>query len=171
MRDWLSDAWAALWSMTTLDVVSALATAVAAGLAWWTIRQAKSQAAEAQAALLHERRADYVLEHLTAIALSNHKSSDTGWVDAEIKIHASLVPPELIPITCAAVGLPSTAEAQAHVAERYTIEKDIHHSIRRREAVHDEIVAEISAAIEWTLASRPGSINRVSRATQDPGND
>jgi hypothetical protein len=77
------------------------------------------------------------------------RSSTVSFADEEIRQAARMLPVDLIPLTRAAMLLPSTDPAAATI-------KDAHEpGITRREAARKLITAELEEAIERTLAEGP----------------
>ena len=155
MRAWL-ESWPE-WAQTSLEVVATVATAVAAILAAVTIRQAKKQAAAAQAALILERRIDFELGVVTDLAVEHAKGSNVAFVQGHIQALASLLPIDLVPLTRAVMDLGSTVSATKLARDRQQP------GSTKRESLRVEVAKELEAAANTLLQRRPPSINEVSR--------
>lgn len=151
-------------ALTFVAVLSTIATAAAAVLAAVTIVQAKNAAERAQAALLHERRVDHQLDQLMWLLDNVYKGSNVSWVDAGMRNRAALLPIDLIPLTRAALRLPSTPAGQERAEEvKRTVADQTRQTVK--DAMSKEISEELEAAVNVLVESEPPErgITRVSR--------
>jgi hypothetical protein len=106
-------------------------------LAAWTIQQTKSQAKKSQDALLLERQVEFRLGLLKEIASANRLYNDD-----DMRLRAAMLPPDLIPLTRAFLGLESTQRAEGHLA-----------SLRAaRLVIRDVIADEFPEAVSTSLS-------------------
>jgi len=123
-----------------LTWLSVIATAAAAILAAWTIRQAKRQAEKSAAALVRERRVDFNLNGLMRIAELLGGRLSPADRDPLITTQARMLPADLIPLTRAAVDLSSTEAATAWA-------RDAKERVAAGNSLVDPVKAELSAEI------------------------
>lgn len=115
-----------------------------------TIRQAKAQAKKSQDARLLDRGVEFQLDLLKELASLNLRGMSTAYADGEIRQGAKMLPTELVPLTCAAVGLESTDDAKAIVLSKG-------HRGHSREEIAEELLQAVETALMLegiTAASR-----------------
>src|SRR5262249_10576009 len=88
MPDWFWDHW-----RTVLDITTALATVLAAGLAWRAIVQTKNESREAAQALICERRIDFELDLLDRLSVAYATGWDADATSASARTALDLLPP------------------------------------------------------------------------------
>jgi hypothetical protein len=133
-----------------LTWLSVIATAAAAILAALTIWQAKRQAQKSAAALVRERRIDFKLDGLMRLAELLGGRLSAGDRDPLIATQARMLPAELIPLTRAAVDLPSTEAAKAWARKA----KDrVAAGNSLIDLIKEELAAEIVRAVDAVLAT------------------
>ncbi|MEV6986821.1 hypothetical protein AB0M95_36955 [Sphaerisporangium sp. NPDC051017] len=135
-----------------VDVVAAAAGLLAVAFAIVTVRQTAAQGAENMRALQRERRIDFELDVLSQLAEYNQKDTNTSGATARIETLARMLPKELIPLTRAAVRLPTTPEGEAQVAEAKPAAAERHQQVR--DHLRNEIADEVHKAIEIKLNER-----------------
>lgn len=92
MASWLGEHW-----REVLDVATALATIVAAVLAWRAIVATKGQAKKAADALVRERRLDFELDALDRIGDAYGKGDNVAFVRETIRRGLSVLPKDELP--------------------------------------------------------------------------
>lgn len=137
-----------------LDITATVATAVAAVLAYITIRQAKKQSAEASAALLTERVVEFRLHVLRELAEANIRSSNVSFASETVRVLASMLPRDLVPLTRAACNLPTTTEAKQRMSSI-----SIPGGSSSRDVMKPAVDQEIASAIQATLRLRSGQVS------------
>ena len=102
-----------------------------------------------QDALLLERRIDFELDTLSELAEYNEKTSNVHGRDARMKTLAAMLPAELIPLTRAAVGLPSTAEGEEQVSKERPRAAEIHGSVSdyMKQTLAEEILQTVASKL------------------------
>lgn len=138
------------WTLFGIQGVSAVATVFAAWYAARAIVIARRQASETAERLRRERRIDFQLDVLRDLANHNLRGENVGWTGPEYRVLAALLPPDLVPLSRAVIGLASTPEAVATVQAREA--QGISGSLR--EAFRPEIEEEIIVAIERLIRER-----------------
>jgi hypothetical protein len=88
MSAWFWDHW-----RTLLDIATAVATILAAGLAWRAIVQTKRESIKAANALVRERRIDFELDLLDRLSVAYETGWDADAVSAPARSALDLLPP------------------------------------------------------------------------------
>jgi hypothetical protein len=125
------------------QVASVFATIAAAGLAAFAIWQTKKQAKESQDALVRERRINFELDLLRDLFLASEH------VDLPRLRLATALPIAAIPLTRAALGLPSSPEAVGMVLDLGLSvgESPSAAPTRLRPAIQSELLAAMDARV------------------------
>lgn len=97
-------------SLTLLiaQVAGTLGTLAAVVIATITVRKAAQQARDAEAAMLRDRRIDFQLGVIRELAQLNLRPGGSAVEIGHLKLLASMLPVELVPITRAVAGIETT---------------------------------------------------------------
>jgi len=138
-RDWVD------WLLFSVQLLSVIGTLAAALFAYVAIRHAKAQAADAQAALVRERRLDFELGVLKDLLQTVVRADPEGALAL-----VTMLPIEDVPLTAAVLGVPSTPEAEQRRRNLYSYDDK---STRLGQA-EVELVQELQLAVVARVQSR-----------------
>lgn len=132
------------WVVDLAQIVGALGTVVAIGYAAVANRNAKRAETRSRDAAVHERRIEFELGLLKELGELNSTR--------RFKLLARLLRADLVPLTCAVVGLDSTPKARALVSDTRAGNAGVPVLDQLRVDIDDEI----DAAVDRLLAERHG---------------
>jgi hypothetical protein len=149
-----------------LDVLGVAATVAAAVLAWVAIRRGNRQAEDAIRALQRERRINFYLDQLAALAEAIWVDADTDMPSYQVRQRVTLLPVGLVPTAhewCSESEVSyMDASSRFHSSPEYDrYSGDFSYWIR------DQIKAEIKEATEDLLAERMTARQGVRGASGD----
>jgi hypothetical protein len=144
VRDWVDVL------VVIIQIASLIVTSGTVVLAYLQIRQASREAKKAQAAQLEARRIDFELTALRELLIAASLAAPDA---ARVKALASTLHQSVVPITRAAVHLPTTDDAKRMV-EPLSSPHDLPHEQSTLDVFRDEVTDELLSAINERVHER-----------------